>query len=112
MKIAPKLCIGIGILVCLSPLGLWLPERFKAGEAWGEWGTDSVKELTGYIPRGLEKLSSLWKAPMPDYAFKGSKGKGLVSLSFDYVISAIIGVSVIICAVLLISRFLRKKEEG
>ena len=112
MKITTKLWIGTGILVFLSPLGLWLPERFKAGDAWGEWGTDTVKELVGYVPRGLEKFSSLWKAPMPDYAFKGSEEKGLVYLSFDYVISAIIGAAVTACAVLLISRFLRKNGEG
>jgi hypothetical protein len=111
MKITTKLWMGIGFLVFLSPLGLWLPECFKAGDAWGEWGTDTVKELTGYIPRGLEKFSSLWKSPLPDYAFNGSEEKGLVFLSFDYVISAIIGVSVTVCAVFLVSRFLKMKED-
>jgi len=77
MKITTKLWIGIVVLIALAPLGLLLPEYFNANDAWGEWGTDGIKELTGYIPRGLEKLSSLWNAPMPDYAFKGWEEKGL-----------------------------------
>jgi len=56
MKLINKLWVGMGILVLISPLGLLLPERFKAGDAWGEWGTDGIKELVGYIPQGLEKL--------------------------------------------------------
>ncbi len=44
MKIVTKLWIGLAVLIVLSPLGLILPERFKAGDAWGEWGTDGVKE--------------------------------------------------------------------
>lgn len=110
MKTTTKLWIGIGILILLSPLGL-LPEHFKAGDAWGEWGTDTIKELTGYIPQGLEKLSILWKAPIPDYAFKGLRKKGLGSLSFAYIASAMIGILVVDCIVLLIGRLLSKKSE-
>lgn len=54
MKTATKLWIGIGILILLSPLGLLLPEHFKAGDAWGEWGAGTFKELVGYIPQGLK----------------------------------------------------------
>ncbi len=38
MKITTKFLIGIAVLIVLSPLGLILPEHFKAGSAWGEWG--------------------------------------------------------------------------
>lgn len=110
MKIITKLWIGIGVLVLLSPLGLILPERFKAGDAWGEWGADTFKELVGYIPRGLEKFSSLWSAPIPDYAFKGWEEKGLAYLSFAYIISAIIGIVITVIAVLLIGRKLTRKD--
>lgn len=111
MKTTAKLWIGIGILAILSPLGLFLPEHFKAGDAWGEWGVDSIKELVGYIPQGLKKLSSLWSAPMPDYAFKGWEEKGLGSLSFAYMISAVVGIAATILAILVVARFLTKKEE-
>lgn len=56
MKTVTKLWIGLGILAVVSPLGLILPEYFKAGDAWGEWGTDTIKDLVGYTPVGLEKI--------------------------------------------------------
>ena len=110
MKLIAKLWIGMGILILLSPLGLLLPERFKAGDAWGEWGTDGIKELVGYIPQGLYKLSSLWSAPLPDYAFKGWEEKGLGSLSLAYIASAAIGILVVVSVVLLIGKLLSRKE--
>jgi len=110
MRTTTKLWIGLGILILLSPLGLLLPEHFKAGDAWGEWGADTFKELIGYIPQGLEKLSSLWSAPIPDYAFKGQVEKGLPSLSFAYIISAIIGVTITVLIVLFIGRKLTRKK--
>jgi hypothetical protein len=88
MKLTSKLWLGIGILVILSPLGLLLPEYFKAGDAWGEWGPDTLKELVGYIPQGFEKLSGLWNAPLPDYVFKGWEESGLGGLSIAYIASA------------------------
>jgi hypothetical protein len=110
MKTVTKLWIGLGILIVLSPLGLFLPEHFKAGDAWGEWGTESIKELVGYIPKGLEKLSSLWSAPIPDYAFKGWEEKGLGSLSVAYISSAIIGILLIVCITGIIGKVLSRKE--
>ena len=111
MKTITRLWIGIGILILLSPLGLLLPERFRAGDAWGEWGADTFKEMLGYIPRGLQKLSNAWHAPLPDYAFRGWEEKGLSSLSFAYIISAILGIAVVVGLVLLIGKFLVKKSE-
>jgi uncharacterized membrane protein len=106
MKITTKLWIGLAVLALLSPLGLILPEHFKAGSAWGEWGSDEMQKLVGYIPQGLEKLSSLWSAPMPDYAFKGWEEKGLLQLSFAYVISAIVGILVIVLVIMAIGKLL------
>ena len=109
MKTATKLWIGLAILIALSPLGLLLPEHFKAGAAWGEWGADEMQGLVGYIPRGLEKLSTVWNSPIPDYAFKGWGEKGLAGLSLGYVMSAIIGIGVIIVSMLLLGKILAKK---
>lgn len=111
MKITTKLWIGIGILIVLSPVGLILPEYFKAGSAWGEWGAEEIKGLIGYIPRGLEKLSSLWNAPMPDYAFQGWEEKGLQSLSLAYIVSAIVGIGISILVVLVIGKLLTRKDD-
>ena len=111
MKITTKLWIGIIVLIVLSPLGLILPEHFKAGSAWGEWGSDEIQKLAGYIPQGLDKLSKLWNAPMPDYVFKGWEEKGLGHLSVAYVISAIVGITVTVLAIILIGKMLVKKGE-
>jgi cobalt/nickel transport protein len=98
-------------LIILSPLGLLLPEHFKAGTAWGEWGADEIRELAGYLPSGLNRLADLWKAPMPDYAFKGWEDKPLSYLSFAYILSAVIGILLIILVTLLLGKFFSKKEE-
>jgi hypothetical protein len=111
MKLINKLWLGLGGLIILSPLGLILPEHFKAGAAWGEWGVDEIKEIVGYIPKGLEKLSSLWNAPIPDYAFKGWEEKGLFLLSFAYIISAILGVLITILVVMVVGKLLANKQK-
>ncbi|MFH1564139.1 MAG: PDGLE domain-containing protein [Nitrospirota bacterium] len=111
MKIITKLWIGMAVLILLSPLGLILPEHFKAGSAWGEWGADEMQKLVSYIPQGLEKLAGIWNAPMPDYAFSGWEEKGLTHLSFAYVISAIVGIGIIVITVMGIGKLLVKKGE-
>jgi len=111
MKTATKLWIGLGVLTLLSPLGILLPEYFKAQDAWGECGADVIKKLVGYVPVGVEKLSSLWNAPLRDYAFRGQESAGLLVLSFGYIISALIGIIVVTGLVFLIARFLNKKNN-
>lgn len=111
MKITTKFWLGMAVLIMVSPLGLILPEHFKAGAAWGEWGVDEMQKLVGYIPQGLEKLSSLWNAPIPDYAFKGWEEKGLSHLSFAYIISAIVGIGITVLVVMGIGKLLAKKGD-
>ncbi len=111
MKTTTKLWIGIMVLIVLSPLGLILPEHFKAGSAWGEWGVDEIRKLVGYIPQGLAKLSSLWNAPLPDYALTGWEEKGLSHLSFAYIMSALLGIIIIVIVILFIGKILAKKGD-
>ncbi|MDD5431713.1 MAG: PDGLE domain-containing protein [Candidatus Omnitrophica bacterium] len=110
MKMITKFWIGIGVLIILSPLGLILPEYFKAGSAWGEWGADEIQKLVGYVPKGLEKLSTLWSSPIPDYAFKGWEEKGLGNLSLSYIFSAIIGILAVVLVAFLLGKFLSRKD--
>lgn len=110
MKTITKLWILVIILIILAPLGLILPGYFKAGAAWGEWSPEEIKVLIGYMPKGLEKLSSFWCAPIPDYAFKGWEGKSIGPLSLAYVISGIAGIAITVGIIFLIGRFLGKKE--
>lgn len=111
MKITTKFCIGLVILIVLSPMGLILPEYFKSGSAWGEWGAGEMRRLVGYIPQGLEKIAGLWSAPIPDYTFRGWEDKGLPSLSFAYIISAIVGIGITVAAIILIGKILAKKDN-
>lgn len=111
MKIITKLWVGIVILVLLCPLGLIVPAYFKAGTAWGEWGIVEIKGLSGYVPKGLARLANLWNAPIPDYAFKGWEEKGLKDLSFAYIISALVGIAIVVLLVMLIGKLLVRKGD-
>jgi purine-cytosine permease-like protein len=111
MTVTKKLWIGIAVLIVLTPLGLILPDYFKAGDAWGEWGTDTIQKLVGYVPQGLQKFSSLWSAPLPDYAFKGWEDKGMAYLSFAYIIAAIVGIAVISSIVFFLGKLLAKNND-
>jgi cobalt/nickel transport protein len=110
MKTVTKLWIGLCILALLSPLGLILPEHFKAGDAWGEWGTDTIKDLIGYVPAGLQKLSSFWSAPLPDYAFKGQEVPNLSHLSVEYIVSAFAGIALCVGAAFILGKLLTKNK--
>lgn len=112
MKTTTKLWIGIGILAVLSPIGIYLPEKFNAGSAWGEWGTDEIKGLIGYIPSGLEKIASIWNAVLPDYAFKGWEEKAFGHLSFAYIVSAIVGIALCVGGTWMIGKLLARKEPS
>jgi cobalt/nickel transport system permease protein len=111
MKTTTKLWIGVGVLAVLTPIGLYVPQKFKAGSAWGEWGAEEMQGLAGYIPHGLKKLGSLWSAPMPDYAFKGWENSGLKHLSIAYVVSAIVGIGICVGLAFLLGKLLSKKER-
>jgi hypothetical protein len=111
MKTMTKCWIGLGVLALLSPLGLILPDHFKAGSAWGEWGSDEFQKMIGYVPQGLQKLGELWSAPLPDYAFKGWEEKGLTHLSFAYIVSAVLGVGLVAALAWLLGKVLAKKAD-
>lgn len=111
MRLMSKLRIGIGILILLVPLGLIIPQYFQSGDAWGEWSITDLKEMVGYIPKGMDKLAAFWKAPFPDYAFNGLPETKLAILSFGYIVSAVIGVFAVVAVVYLLAKFLTKGEK-
>lgn len=103
------LWMGMALLMILSPLGL-----LAAGTAWGEWAPEDFqdpvarREITAASgnhpapeqpPRGLARLSSLWTAPIPDYAPSFLKSEPL-----GYILSAVFGIGLILLLFLLISR--------
>ena len=111
MTLTKKLWIGIAVLIVLTPLGLILPDYFKAGVAWGEWGSDTIQKLVGYVPKGIDKLSNIWNAPLPDYSFKGWEDKGMAHLCFAYIIAAIVGIAVISSIVFFLGKLLARNND-
>jgi cobalt/nickel transport system permease protein len=93
------LWVGIVVLIIASPLGLLAP-----GTAWGEWGTDQLTRL-GFksVPAGMDKLSKLWGAPLAGYNLSV-----LGNANLGYLLSAVLGILVIIVVVWLFSMLLTK----
>jgi cobalt/nickel transport system permease protein len=111
------LLVGLAVLMVLSPLGL-----LAAGTAWGEWAPEDFNDSlarqaiqTGSLnaaapeqaPAGLERLASVWTAPIPDYA-----PQFLQSETFGYMISAVFGAGLILLAFFLISWIARAVRGG
>jgi cobalt/nickel transport protein len=111
LKTISKLWIGLGVLALLSPLGLLLPHLFHSGAAWGEWGTDEIKGLVGYVPVGMEKLASLWHALLPDYAVSGWDAKGPGHQGVGYILSALLGIAVCFVVVYFAGKLLARKAS-
>lgn len=100
---AKPLWIALAVLMVLTPLGI-----VAAGSAWGEWSPadfsdqatrQRIAASSGHVappahaPAGLERLASLWTAPMPRYA-----PPFLRSAAFGYFLSAVFGTGLIILA--------------
>jgi hypothetical protein len=105
-----KLWIGLLIMAFLTPLGILLPERFKAEGAWGEWDLEKLEKLIGFLPEGLKKWADLWKAPIPDYNLGGEGSSGGIQL-LSYVVSGLFGLGLCILVVYLISRFVVRHDR-
>jgi hypothetical protein len=110
MTTVRKLWVGIGILALLSPLGLLIPKLLGAGGAWGEWGTDEIRTITGYIPAGMKRLADRWKAPLPEYALPG-QSNDLLRESLAYVLAGIIGIAFTAGAMYILTKLLTRKDR-
>jgi cobalt/nickel transport system permease protein len=86
-KPAKGVWVGLALLAALTPLGI-----LAAGGAWGEW---KVENFPQHVPSGLARWSSVWKAPLTDYA------PGFIHDSqLAYFVSAAIGVALIVLVVI------------
>jgi hypothetical protein len=112
MKGRKKLWWGLLILVLISPLGLILPEVFKSGPAWGEWGLEEIEKMLGFIPEGFKKFSDLWSAPVPDYNLKSWEGQGLAKSSLGYIFSGLLGVGAVVGISLFLGKILTRKDKS
>ena len=109
MHLKKKLWIGIIILTLLSPVGIILPEKFNAGDAWGEWSVETIKEMLGFVPAKLEDNADIWKAPIPDYNL-GDDESSFLTQAFSYILSAVIGIAIIIFLTLGFRKIIIKHE--
>lgn len=105
-----RLVVFLFIIAILSPLGIILPEVFNAGDAWGEWGLDTIKEMLGFIPEGMKRLSEIWKAPIPDYNLGGEDSSLYVQI-FSYIISGIIGIGLVGGFIIIIAKINRYRKQ-
>jgi len=92
-----RLWIGLAIFLIATPLGI-----LAAGSAWGEW---KAQDFKGGAPRGLERLSSLWSAPLSGYA-----PAFIRNASFGYLASAAAGVALIVVLFLVLKMLLTRKR--
>jgi cobalt/nickel transport system permease protein len=93
---------GLVVLIIASPLGLLAP-----GTAWGEWGTDQLAQLgITSIPAGMEKLSTLWGAPLADYDLPA-----LGNANLGYLLSAVLGIAVVAVVVWLFTLLITIRSD-
>ena len=106
-RLTRPLWIRLALLMLLTPLGI-----LAAGTAWGEWSAsdlsnhemrEKIAAASGNVappaqqPQGLQRLSSLWSAPFPQYAPPFVRQP-----AFGYVMSAMFGCGVIMAIFLLL----------
>ncbi|MBA4409795.1 MAG: cobalamin biosynthesis protein [Odoribacter sp.] len=109
-KFQKKLLFILLGLCIITPIGIFIPMFFDAGDAWGEWSAETVKDLIGYTPAGLEKYSDVWNAPIPDYTMNVDD-TSVVHQSGYYIVSGIVGASLTYVVMLLISKLIVRDEE-
>ncbi len=115
-----RLALPLGLLVVLTPLGLYLPSRLGAGAAWGEWSGQEIRaEIAratgrpGYIPPAIERAETNgWRAPLPDYALPGHDAAPLRSQVAGYLLSAALGAAGLALLILGTRRAWARKDDG
>jgi cobalt/nickel transport system permease protein len=96
-----KLWLGLAGLLLLTPLGV-----LAVGTAWGEWAAQDFasaaarqkiaaaslnQEPPPQVPRGMQRLSSVWTAPFPAYAPSVVRNRAL-----GYMLSGMFGAGAIL----------------
>lgn len=74
-------------IAVVAPLGLIAP-----GFAYGEGSTEDVQNAFGYVPRGLQDLSSVFSAPLSGYDIPFLQGDTLLRAAIGYELAGIVGI--------------------
>lgn len=109
-KLQKRILIVLAVLCLLTPVGILLPMCFNAGDAWGEWSAETVKDLIGYVPQELKIYTDMWKAPMTDYSLN-AEDASVVHQSGYYIVSGIFGAALTYLVMLLLSKLLMKNDK-
>ena len=109
-KLQKKILVILVVLCLLTPAGILLPMVFNAGDAWGEWSAQTLKDLTGSVPEGLAKYTDLWKAPLSDYTVNGGD-KSIIHQSGYYIVSGIAGATLAYGVMFLITKIFFRNGE-
>ena len=109
-KLQKKILIVLLLLCLITPLGILLPMFFNAGDAWGEWSAQTVKDLIGYVPQGLAKYTDIWNAPLTDYTINAGD-KSFVHQSGFYIVSGIFGATLTYIVMMVLSKLIIRNEE-
>ena len=105
-----KLLIALVVLAILSPIGIYLPAKFNAEDAWGEWSAKTIEKQLGFVPEKMKIVGELWKAPIPDYNLGDEKSSFTVQ-GLSYILSGAIGIVLCIIVLFGLSKLLVKKNE-
>jgi cobalt/nickel transport protein len=104
-----RIFIGLLVLVLLSPLGIIIPAKFHAGDAWGEWSIESIKKDLGFVPKGMEKNAKIWKAPLSNYG--QIKGRNTILMNSGYyMVSTLVGMTLIVLITIVLLKIVQKRE--
>lgn len=96
-----KTLIGIllAVMVCATPIGL-----LATGTAWGEWSTEDIKAIAGFIPSGMEHgVLTDFSSIMPDYSI------GSLPEWIGYILCAVIAAAITVIFFKLISTCMKDK---
>jgi cobalt/nickel transport system permease protein len=111
------LWITLGLLLVLTPLGL-----LAGGVAWGEWQASAFSDPAARhamaaaslgqsppaaAPSGLERLASIWTAPLPDYA-----PPFLRSPAVGYLLSGMFGTGLVVLAIAAMGALLHLRHRA
>ncbi len=107
MKSYRPLWAAVLVFALLSPLGWYLPQRFQAGSAWGEWTPGELHGMLGYVPAAIQQLGAFWSAPLAAYDWPGS-GSTPLARALGYAASALIGVGACAGATYLLTRWVTR----
>ena len=66
--------------------------------------------MLGFVPEGMQRLSGLWKSPMPDYAVPGQR-QGIAREGLGYLAAAVIGMAITAGLAYLLAKILARKNK-